>query len=287
MYNTEFPELTLESLEIPALAAAGAGAAAIGNVLAGASLGLAVFQAGQAFLSSGDFSVTASQADYVHPGTPPTARWNSCSVEFKIVASHPRYGFDNQNFWFKLEFEYNGADVRSARINPLREKSSSLHSSSFSITFAPAAYSVPADVVAEVVFNISGRWDPFGSGDYAFRGQLFVRADGKLRLSVQGDEGRVWHDNFYNYACRPLGGLPPVVPPPPGARPTVRRGSRGPAVTEVQGRLNRWLPPYDQLVVDGAFGQKTDAAVRRFQQAQRLQVDGVVGPQTWARLLTI
>jgi TolB protein len=37
-------------------------------------------------------------------------------------------------------------------------------------------------------------------------------------------------------------------------------------------------------MLDGAFGGRTEAAVRRFQARQQLTVDGVVGEQTWAAL---
>jgi hypothetical protein len=82
---------------------------------------------------------------------------------------------------------------------------------------------------------------------------------------------------------RPPGPPRPPSPPAPGARPTLRRGSRGPAVRELQQRLNARGA---RLVVDGIFGPRTQAAVRTFQRTNGLQVDGVVGPRTWARLLS-
>src|SRR5215475_13750270 len=39
------------------------------------------------------------------------------------------------------------------------------------------------------------------------------------------------------------------------------------------------------LAADGLFGRATEAAVKRFQNEQGLDDDGVVGPQTWAALL--
>ena len=37
--------------------------------------------------------------------------------------------------------------------------------------------------------------------------------------------------------------------------------------------------------VDGDFGPRTDAAVREYQTANGLTVDGIVGPHTWAKML--
>ncbi|MCZ2155479.1 MAG: peptidoglycan-binding protein [Bryobacterales bacterium] len=67
--------------------------------------------------------------------------------------------------------------------------------------------------------------------------------------------------------------------------PTVRLGSRGPAVRELKQLLNRNLNPSPRLAVDEVFDQATERAVRRFQQDKWLLVDGIAGRCTWAALL--
>jgi peptidoglycan hydrolase-like protein with peptidoglycan-binding domain len=57
----------------------------------------------------------------------------------------------------------------------------------------------------------------------------------------------------------------------------VQQGDEGEAVFAVQ---SQWR----FIEVDGVFGPKTDALVRRFQDSAGLDVDGVVGPRTWARM---
>jgi uncharacterized protein (TIGR02594 family) len=64
----------------------------------------------------------------------------------------------------------------------------------------------------------------------------------------------------------------------------LRRGSRGPEVTQLQKLLNQKVVPGPNLKPDGDFGPRTEVAVRTFQTQQRLGVDGIVGPQTWAKL---
>lgn len=39
------------------------------------------------------------------------------------------------------------------------------------------------------------------------------------------------------------------------------------------------------IVVDGVFGAKTEAAVKAFQASQGLTADGIVGPKTWTALV--
>lgn len=64
--------------------------------------------------------------------------------------------------------------------------------------------------------------------------------------------------------------------------PLLRRGSTGAMVKTLQRALNN---RGEKLSVDGIFGPKTEAAVKRFQRAKKLVVDGLVGPRTWAALL--
>jgi peptidoglycan hydrolase-like protein with peptidoglycan-binding domain len=64
--------------------------------------------------------------------------------------------------------------------------------------------------------------------------------------------------------------------------PIEKEGSTGEAVRTVQYLLRAHG---QSLSVDGIFGPRTEAAVRAFQQAHGLVVDGVVGNATWMALL--
>lgn len=63
----------------------------------------------------------------------------------------------------------------------------------------------------------------------------------------------------------------------------LRYGSRGPAVQLLQLALNR--AGYGELDTDGVFGRATESALRRFQSAHGLAVDGVAGTQTHRAIL--
>lgn len=60
--------------------------------------------------------------------------------------------------------------------------------------------------------------------------------------------------------------------------PTLRRGSEGELVAELQTLLVVWGA---DIAVDGKFGPATEEAVKAFQREHGLTVDGVVGPKTW------
>jgi Putative peptidoglycan binding domain len=109
------------------------------------------------------------------------------------------------------------------------------------------------------------KWRAYnGSNKHDRHVHVSVVADSKLY-----DDTRTWDIG------EGIEGQDPVVPDMPDTgRPTLEQGDSGPAVAELQ----RLLP------VDGIFGTATKAAVRAFQQANGLIVDGIVGPATWAKL---
>jgi peptidoglycan hydrolase-like protein with peptidoglycan-binding domain len=65
------------------------------------------------------------------------------------------------------------------------------------------------------------------------------------------------------------------------AKTQISLGSKGDEVKELQTALNSNGYSLD---VDGIFGSKTQAAVRDYQTKNNLQVDGIVGKNTWASL---
>lgn len=74
---------------------------------------------------------------------------------------------------------------------------------------------------------------------------------------------------------------------PKTTHPTVKRGSKGDAVKELQEDLNT-LGYTDsnnaKLDIDGSFGARTEQAVKKLQKANGLVVDGSCGPKTWAKI---
>jgi hypothetical protein len=77
---------------------------------------------------------------------------------------------------------------------------------------------------------------------------------------------------------------PPIAPGRPPEGPTVpdvvlSQGDSGRSVERVQRDLG--------IPVDGDFGGRTDAAVKGFQAAVDLGVDGVVGKNTWTKLIEL
>lgn len=64
----------------------------------------------------------------------------------------------------------------------------------------------------------------------------------------------------------------------------LKKGAKGDTVRALQALLVGYG---HQIDVDGSFGGKTDTAVRAYQKANDLSVDGSVGRKTWNKLLGV
>ena len=113
---------------------------------------------------------------------------------------------------------------------------------------------------------------------------------GSQELAQQGLNPTEILRNYYGdveiVVNAPIRGIQSSYPGSP-----LRQGSRGPNVVTVQVELNRIAQNYPAIpkipVVDGIYGPRTEAAVRKFQEIFDLTPDGVVGPATWYALVRL
>lgn len=91
---------------------------------------------------------------------------------------------------------------------------------------------------------------------------------------------------FRREVAKVLGGDPSPAPEPAPVFvwTVVRSGQQGVRVKIVQHLLRQ---SGRDIAVDGSFGPKTEAAVKAFQKAARLDADGVIGKVTWPRLAVV
>ncbi len=114
--------------------------------------------------------------------------------------------------------------------------------------------------------------------------QLLLKAHG-YSLTADGDFGPVTRSKVRSFQSARHLGVDGIVGPQTWSALIieVHQGSKGSAVLALQKELR--AHGYN-VAADGDFGPKTKAAVRSFQSAKHLGVDGIVGPQTWSRLVS-
>ena len=113
---------------------------------------------------------------------------------------------------------------------------------------------------------------------------------GSQNLAQQGYSSteilRSYYGNVEIVTNAPIAGNTSSYPGTP-----LRRGSSGPNVVVVQVELNRIAQNYPAIpklaTVDGIFGSRTEASVRRFQEIFGLEPDGIVGKATWYALVRL
>ena len=133
-------------------------------------------------------------------------------------------------------------------------------------------------------------------GTYTGDGKVTEAAgtyQGVIQTKLHGGKWKYWGlGKGITFDFIPGQEKPPEVVKPPEKKtepvvvtyPTIKKGSRGELVVQLQLLLSRagW-----NLKVDGIFGVKTKAAVKEFQEQHNLVVDGIVGPKTWGELVKI
>lgn len=78
---------------------------------------------------------------------------------------------------------------------------------------------------------------------------------------------------------------PTVQAPAAASHPTLRHGSKGEAVIELQSALVKLGYGLGPCGIDGDYGRATKAAVEEFQLKNHVDpVDGICGPKTWAAI---
>jgi len=133
--------------------------------------------------------------------------------------------------------------------------------------------------VKYVIFNSQiwkarkGVWEFYG-------GKGLSPHDHHVHVSVQPEAIDQTQDWAVRIAGEP-GEVPTPTPTPTETRPFLKIDARGEAVRTLQRLLNSLGFP---CAVDGGFGPNTESAVKRFQEARGLEVDGKVGSDTWRAL---
>lgn len=114
-------------------------------------------------------------------------------------------------------------------------------------------------------------WDTNNINKYC-DAQDIVGMSKRINGGTIGLEDRKKH---YLHALDVLGG--DYEPATVDYNQTIRKGSRGPLVAEVQTKLG--------ITADGVFGPGTEAKVKAWQATNGLTADGIVGPKTLGKLL--
>ena len=102
-----------------------------------------------------------------------------------------------------------------------------------------------------------------------------------VHISVKGMKARYDDDSAWAISGAAPPAIPSAPPPPAGIeqRKTLKKGSG--YAEDV-----RYLQKLLGITVDGVFGSETEKAVKKAQRENGLAADGIVGPYTWAALMT-
>ena len=127
--------------------------------------------------------------------------------------------------------------------------------------------------------GVKGYYDFISTARYS---NLKIATDYKTYATFLKNDGYATSSTYVSTLCKTVEKYN-LTQYDKGYLPTLKRGSKGPAVKNLQQMLN-YNSVGPALVIDGIFGPLTEIAVISFQKLQGLKGDGIVGPKTWAKL---
>ena len=138
-------------------------------------------------------------------------------------------------------------------------------------------------------------WDISGDADHV---GIIEKVNGMSLTVIEGNNGnypndRVRRREISSASSLIFGYARPKYPVKSSANssdvnislPTVRKGNSGNAVKILQLALVAYEYNIGKYGADGDFGSDTESAVRQFQKNSGIEVDGIVGKDTWSELL--
>ena len=138
-------------------------------------------------------------------------------------------------------------------------------------------------------------WDISGDADHV---GIIEKVNGMSLTVIEGNNGnfpndRVRRREINSASSLIFGYARPKYPVKSSANssdvnislPTVRKGDSGNAVKILQLALVAYEYNIGKYGADGDFGSDTESAVRQFQKNSEIEVDGIVGRDTWSKLM--
>ena len=132
-------------------------------------------------------------------------------------------------------------------------------------------------------------WDKSGDADHV---GIVEKANNSLLTVIEGNNGNYPNDKvrrreidsesslIYGYARPDYSGLENKI-----SFPLLRKGDVGTYVKILQAFLTAYKYNIGNSGIDSEFGSDTESAVKRFQKNSEIEVDGIVGRDTWSKLM--
>ena len=197
--------------------------------------------------------------------------YHTCAAVIAQAIIESRYGesaLAKYHNYFGLKC---GSKWRGKAVN-MKTKEEYTPSKLTTITDAFRAYDSMQD-------GVKGYYDFISTARYA---NLKTATDYKTYATYLKNDGYATSSSYVNTLCKTVEKYN-LAQYDNGYLPTLKRGSKGGYVKELQTLLN-YSDCNTHLVVDGIFGSLTEIAVIAYQKAHGLKGDGIVGRLTWMSL---